>query len=66
MSNAAVKVCQQCRSLLSAGVLGLCRADALEVEHLKERLDRLSGLVWSVATVAGRAETVEKEEVNEK
>ena len=35
------------------------------MEHLRERLDRLSGVSFSVMMLAGRATTVEKEEVDE-
>ena len=63
--SAVVKICQQCRLLVSAGVRCLCRAEELEVEHLKERLDRLSGWSFAVMMLAGRAAAVEKEEVDE-
>ena len=66
LRNTAVKICQQCRPLVPAGVMCLCRAEELEVEDLKERLNRLSGLFWSVLSVAGRAKAIEKEEVDEK
>ena len=66
LTDAAVKFCPPCRPLMIPWVLRLCRADELEVEHLKDRLDRLSGLFWSVLSVPGRAKTVEQAEIDEK